>query len=68
MEKLIKKLEYRRRAHKAEEASLTRSWMDAVDSDLIEMAEVYNRVRHFHMAKKETLADVLKMLKELEEA
>ena len=68
MEKLIKTLEHKLRAHKAEEASLTLSWVDAVDSELSELAEVYNRVRHFHMAKKEALADVLTMLKELEEA
>ena len=66
MEKLIKALEEYRRACKREENSLTRSWMNAVDSELSELAEVYNRVRHYHRAKKEVLTDVLKMLKELE--
>ena len=66
MEKLIKELEKQHRACKREEDSLTRSWIDAVESDLIELAEVYNRVRHYHKAKKEVFAEVLASLKAIE--
>ena len=65
MDKLIKALEEQRRACKREEDSLTRSWVSAVESEMSELAEVYNRVRHYHLAKKEVLTDVLHALKAL---
>lgn len=63
MEKLIKELEQQHRACKREEDRLTRDWMNAVDSELSELAEVYNRVRHYHTAKQQTLAEVVARLK-----
>jgi len=66
MEKLIKELETQRRACKAEEARLNKDWVEAVDMELSELAAVYDKVRHYHRAKKETLAEVVARLKLLE--
>ena len=66
MEKLIKELEAEHHACKAEEARLTKDWMDAVEMELSEMAAVYDKVRHYHKAKRLTLAEVVLKLKLLE--